>query len=95
MIQYVEIEINRLEHRIQSVLEESIDSDNKQPLLDILREKLNFEKEIQKILINTHEKLKNKWRYDGDGLGGGRRSKRKRSKRRKNAKRKTSKKTRK
>jgi hypothetical protein len=95
LIQYVEIEINRLEHRIQSVLEESIDSDNKQPLLDILREKLNFEKEIQKILINTHEKLKNKWRYDGDGLGGGRRSKRKRSKRRKNAKRKTSKKTRK
>jgi glycosyltransferase involved in cell wall biosynthesis len=101
LIQYVEIEINRLEHRIQSVLDESIDPDNKQPLLDILRENLNFEKEIQKILINTHEKLQNKWDPDhGDTFGGGRRFKRKSSKRksstrRKTIKRKSSKKTRK
>jgi len=100
-IQYVENEINRLENRIQSVLDESIDPDNKQPLLDNLYDSLKFEKEIQQILINTHEKLQNKWDPDaGDTFGGGRRSKRKSSKRksskrRKTVKRKTSKKTRK
>jgi hypothetical protein len=101
LIQYVQNEINRLERLIQSVLEEGIDPDNKQPLLDNLYDSLKFEKEIQQILINTHEKLQNEWDPDaGDTFGGGRRSKRKSSKRksskrRKTAKRKSSKKTRK
>jgi hypothetical protein len=62
LITYVEDEINRLKRIIQSVKEEGIDPDNKQPLFNNLYDSLNFEKEIQKILIKTREELQNKWK---------------------------------
>ena len=92
-------EIASLNRLLVETHNESIDPDYKEPRLNMLTENLNFEKKVKPILENRIRDLSNQWEYDHDGLGGGKRSKRKSSKRksakRKSAKRKNSKKNRK
>ena len=102
----VDREKTRLKRIIDFTENENIYPDNV-PKLVMLYAKLNFENRLEKLVKNRIKTVQRpwsddpKWPYDADdGLGGGRRSKRKSSKRksstrRKTAKRKSSKKTRK